>query len=216
MTMPNTQGGSTSGTGAISDPVSQTTTGAGSAGTGGARGQIRQMKEQVVDQARNTFRDARDKATSSLGEGRRQAADQIGGIASAFHSASEHLRDENQERIAGLADSLAGQVDQVANYLRDADFNRLARDLEGLARRQPALIFGAAFALGVIGARFLKSSDRRTEIAGSRRFAYEYDEYDDEYGGYERIQPGGDPAGLGLEDVPRTPRTGLGGTDAGI
>ena len=216
MTMPNTQGGSTSGTGAVSEPVGQTTTEAGSAGTGGARGQIRQVKEQVVDHARNTFRDARDKATSSLGEGRRQAADQIGGLANAFHSAGEHLRGENQERIAGLADSLADQVDLVANYLRDADLNRLARDLEGLARRRPAVVFGAAFALGVIGARFLKSSEQRAEVGGSRRFAYDYDEYDDEYGGYERIQPGGDPAGLGLEDVPRTPRTGLGGTDAGI
>lgn len=216
MTMPNTQGGSTSGTGAMTDPADQTTTEAGSAGTGGARGQIRQVKEQVVDHARNTFRDAKDKASSSLGEGRRQAADQIGGIASAFHSASEHLRGENQDRIAGLADSLAGQVDQVANYLRDADFSRLARDLNGLARRQPALVFGAAFALGIVGARFLKSSERSREVGGSRRFAYDYDEYDDEYGGYERIQPGGDPAGLGSEDVPRTPRTGLGGTDAGI
>jgi hypothetical protein len=214
MTMPNTQGGSTSGTGALTDSATETTQ-AGSAGTGGARGQIRQVKDQVVDQAKNTFRDAREKATSSLGEGRRQAADQIGGIASAFHSAGEHLRNENQQRIAGLADSLADQVDQVANYLREADFNRLGRDLDGLARRQPAIVFGAAFALGIIGARFLKSSERRTEVRASGHNAYDYDEYDDEFGGYERIQPGGSPAGLGVDDVPRT-RTGPGGTDGGL
>jgi hypothetical protein len=217
MTMPNTQGGNTPGAGVEIDSGSPTT-GTGGEGTGGARGQIRQVKEQVVDQARNTFRDARDKATSSLSDSRRQAADQIGGIASAFHSAGHHLRDEQQERIAGLADSLAGQVDQVANYLRDADLDSIARDVESLARRQPALVFGAALALGIIGARFLKSS----ESAGrSRRSFAEYDDYD-EYGGYERIQPGGDPAGLGLgtsrslaDDVPPPPRTGLGGSDAG-
>ena len=136
MTMPNAQGGSTSGTGTETEAV-----------TGpGARGQILQVKDQVVDQAKNTFRDARDKASSSLGDSRRQAADQIGGIASAFHSASAHLRDENQERIAGLADSLAGQVDQVASYLRDANLDRMVRDVEHLARRQPALVFGAALA----------------------------------------------------------------------
>jgi hypothetical protein len=31
--------------------------------------------------------------------------------------------------------------------------------VENLARRQPALVFAGAFALGLVGARFLKSSD---------------------------------------------------------
>lgn len=182
MTMPNSQGGG-SGTG------TEIGTGTARAGeeTGSARGQIRQVKDQVVDQAKNTFRDARDKATSSLGDSRRQAADQIGGIATAFHSASDHFRGDNQERLAGLADSLAGQVEQVSNYLRDADLDRMVRDVETLARRQPALIFGAALALGLIGARFLKSSDSNR----SRR--YDFDEDQSEYSGY----------GLGGSDVGR-------------
>ena len=184
MTMPNSQGGSTSGIGRETEALTVTPM---AENVGGARGQIRQVKNQVVDQAKSTFRDARDKASSSLGDSRRQAADQIGGIASAFHSASAHLRDENQERIAGLADSLAGQVDQVASYLRDADLDRMVRDVENLARRQPALVFGAALAIGLIGARFLKSSD-----SSRRRFGSERDEYSgqseyDEYAGYGGI-----------------------------
>jgi len=177
MTMPNSQGGSTSGIERVTEAVTGTTD--GGENVGGARGQIQQVKNQVVDQAKSTFREARDKATSSLGDSRRQAADQIGGIASAFHSASAHLRDENQERIAGLADSLAGQVDQVSSYLRDANLDRMVRDVENLARRQPALVFGAALAIGLIGARFLKSSDSRR-----RRFDLEPD---DEYPGYGGI-----------------------------
>lgn len=215
MTMPNSQGGSMSGTGAVSDPAAGTT-GSPSESTSGARGQIRQVKDQVVDQAKSTLRDAREKATSSLADSRVQAAEQIGGVASAFHSVGAHLREENQERIANLAESLAGQVDQVAGYLRQADMQRLARDVEGLARRRPALVFGAAFALGLIGARFLKS----TESGRSERFG-EFGEDDEEYASYERIQPGGDPAGIGLgtsrsmvEDVPPVPRTSPGGPDA--
>jgi hypothetical protein len=213
MTMPNTQGGSTPGAGIGTEPTPAT---GSDAGGSGARGQIRQVKQQVVDQAKNTLRDARDRATSSLGDSRRQAAEQIGGIASAFHSAGDHLRGENKERIAGLADSVADQVEQVAGYLRDADFQRMARDVEGLARRQPALVFGAAFALGILGARFLKSSER----SGRSRSDSDYDEDYDL--GYERIQPGGDPAGIGLgtsgsfvNDVPPSPRSGLGGSDVG-
>jgi len=201
MTMPDTQGAGMPGPGVESDPSE----------TGGARGQIRQVKEQVVDQAKTTFRQARDQATSSLADSRRQAAEQVGGIASALHSAGQHLRGEQQERIAGLADGFADQVDQVASYLRDADLQRLARDVESLARRQPAIVFGAAFAIGLLGARFLKSSEGRPQ-----RFDRYEDE--DEYGGYESIRAGGQAAGLGYEradDIPSMPRSTLGGPNAG-
>jgi hypothetical protein len=176
MTMPNSQGGAS---GVDTETAVGTETSRGGDETGGTRSQIRQVKDQVVDQAKNTFRQARDKASSSLGDSRRQAADQIGGIATAFHSAGDHLRGENQERLAGFADSLAGQVEQAATYLRDADLDRIVRDVENLARRQPALVFGTALAIGLIGARFLKSSDANR----SRRFRYDEEDYD-ETGGY--------------------------------
>jgi len=127
----------------------------------GAREQIRQVRDQVVDQARNTIREARDRAGSSLADSRRQAADQIGSVAGAFHRTGAHLREEHQERFAGLADSFADQVDQVARYLRDADARRLARDVEQMARERPAVVYGAAFAVGLLAARFLKSGEAR-------------------------------------------------------
>jgi hypothetical protein len=209
MTMPDTQGTGATASGVDTDSQEQ-----GS----GAKAQMRQVKEKVVDQARDSFRQARERATSSLADSRRQAADQVGGIANALHSAGQHLRGEQQERIAGLADSVADQIDQVAGYLRDADIQRLARDVEGLARRQPAIVYGAAFALGLLGARFLKSSESR----GYRSDVEDYDDYD--YGGYETIQPGGQAAGLGYggpESLTSTPggstagTSPIGGTAAG-
>ncbi len=59
----------------------------------------------------------------------------------------------------------------------------MTRDLERLARRQPAIVLGAAFAFGLIGARFFKSSEPTGKA--------------DEYGGYDRIRAGGEPAGIG-------------------
>lgn len=152
---------------------------------GGAEsgGQIRQVRDQVVDQARSTFKQARERAGASLADSRRQAADQIGGIASAFHRTGDHLRAEDQARIAGLADGVADQAERVADYLRRADARTVARDLEGLARRQPAIVLGAAFAVGLLAARFVKSSEEPAS--------------EDEFGGYERIRAGGEPAGLG-------------------
>ncbi|HEX3232791.1 MAG TPA: hypothetical protein VHR41_01250 [Gemmatimonadales bacterium] len=138
----------------------------GEGGSGKARAQMRQVKNQVVDQAKSSIRQARDRATSSLTESRFQAAEQIGGIATAFRRTGEHLRDENQARVADLAESLAEQAERASSYLRDRDFAAVRQDLEGLARRQPAVVLGVGFALGLLGARFFKSSERRQSAGG--------------------------------------------------
>ena len=188
MTMPNTPvGGRTSG--AVADEQALPGTAhegeTGGRTEAGAREQIRQARDQVVDQAKSTLRDARDRAGSSLNEGRRQAAEQIGGIGGALHRTSEQLRNEDQARFADLADTVGSQIDRVAGYLRDSDGRTMARDAESLARRQPALVFAGAFALGLLAARFLKSSDPAADEAG-----------------FDRIRPGGEPAGLGGFDAP--------------
>jgi hypothetical protein len=140
----------------------------GAAGQGSStREQIREVKDKVVEQAKNSFQQARDRAASSLGESKGQVADQFGAIADALKRTTEHLRSEDQQRIAGLTDTVAQQVDQVATYLRSKDARAVRQDLEDLARRQPAFILGGAFVLGLVAARFLKSSERARE---KRRF----------------------------------------------
>src|SRR5688572_2017311 len=145
------------------------------------RDQVRGLKEQAIEQGRTSLRDARDRAASSLDESKGRVAEQIGAVAHAFRQAGDQLRNQGQgQRIAGLTDAMARQADQVADYLRRADGNVLRQDVERLARRQPALVLGGAFVAGLIGARFLKSSERRHQQQGyddggySRR-AYEYD-----------------------------------------
>jgi hypothetical protein len=185
MTMPDTRSGGPDNTGlgteqALPGTGSEST----SPGTGsGAREQVRQAKDKIVDQARTTLRDARERAGSTLSQGRLQAADQLGGIGNAFHRTSETLRQEEQARFADVTANVARQIDRAADYLRAADGRAIARDLESLARRRPELGFAGAFARGIVAARFLKSSTPRPEF--------------EEAEGYERVYPGGEPAGLG-------------------
>jgi uncharacterized protein YjbJ (UPF0337 family) len=141
--------------------------GTGQQAGGSARDQIREVKDQVVGQAKTTLQQAKDRATSSLGESKGQIAEQFGTIAGALRRTTEHLRSEDQQRIAGLTEKVARQVDQVANYLRNKDARAMRADLENLARRQPALMLGGALVLGLIGARFLKSSQRERRRGGS-------------------------------------------------
>jgi hypothetical protein len=155
------------------------------------------VKDQVVGQARTTLQQARDRASSSLGESKGQVADQFGSMAEALRRTTEHLRSEDQQRIAGLTETVARQVDQVANYLRNKDARAMRDDLESLARRQPAIMLGGALVLGLIGARFLKSSQRQKEFRGVE--GYRRERFGD--GGYnplpgtEREYQGGGYAG---------------------
>ena len=130
-------------------------------GTGGARAQLKDVKDQVVDHARQSFRQARESAGTSLNDSRHLAADRIGGIASAVRGTSERLRSEHQDRVADLTDSLADNVDRLSTYLRDRNLSDFRRDAEDFARRQPAVAVGIALAIGLIGARFLKSGSGR-------------------------------------------------------
>jgi hypothetical protein len=146
----------------------------GQQGGGSAREQIREVKNQVVDQAKSTFQQAKERAGTSLGESKGQFAEQVGAVAEALRRTTEHLRSEDQTRIAGLTETLARQIDQVSNYLRNKDAAAMRQDLENVARRQPAIAIGGALLLGLIGARFLKSSERRTrEGSGERGYGRE-------------------------------------------
>ena len=135
---------------------------------GGARAQMRDMKEKVVEEAKSSVRQARDSATSSLNQSRNRAADSIGSIASAVRSTGERLRSENQTGVADLTDSLADQVERLSSYLRSRDLRGARDDLERFARQQPAVAIGVALAIGMLGARFIKSSQRGSS-EGSRR-----------------------------------------------
>ena len=131
-------------------------------GGSSVRDQVRDIKDQAIEQGRTSLRDARDRAALSLGESKARVADQIGAVAHAFRQAGDQLRVEGQsDRMAGLTDAMARQADQAAEYLRRANGDVLRQDVERLTRRQPALVLGGAFVAGLIGARFLKSSERR-------------------------------------------------------
>jgi ElaB/YqjD/DUF883 family membrane-anchored ribosome-binding protein len=130
---------------------------------------MRDVKEQVVEQAKISFRQARDSAASSLTDSRNKAADSMGSIAGAVRSTGDRLRSENQASVANLTDSLADQVERLSSYLRSRDLSGVREDLESFARRQPAVAIGVALAVGVLGARFIKSSQRP---GGSQRRDY--------------------------------------------
>jgi hypothetical protein len=79
---------------------------------------------------------------------------------------SQQLREQNHDSVSRYIERAAIQLDHAAHYLQTAEPDELVDRVENFARREPALFIGGAFALGLLGARFLKSSRRDRATAG--------------------------------------------------
>ncbi len=133
--------------------------------------------DQAKEQVRDTARMAQDKASSTLGQARTrlreqvgqrsaQAGDQVDAVAKDVRSVAEQLRGQGKEWPARLADQVADRVDWFGGYLRGADGERLLRDVETFARRQPWAVVAGGLTLGFAASRFLKASSSRRYQAG--------------------------------------------------
>ena len=119
--------------------------------------------QAVKETAGKAVGQAKEKATNILDEQKSKAASSLSGVADGIRKVGENLREgEKQNVIADTAarygDDLAAKIEDFSGYLDQATFKDLTRDIEGFARRQPAIFVGGAFLLGVLAARFLKTS----------------------------------------------------------
>src|SRR3954471_16658562 len=97
------------------------------------------------------------RAGSALGTQKTRAADGITAVVEAVRHTGEQLREKNGA-LAGYVDSAASQLERWSSQLRDRDMNDLMNDVTSFARRRPAVFVGGGVALGLLAARFLKSS----------------------------------------------------------
>jgi hypothetical protein len=102
----------------------------------------------------------RDGAASQLGTQKDRATDGVTSVAQAVRQSTQQLRDNRHETIAQYVDQAVDGVERFANRLKEKDVNELVRDAQQFARRNPAVFVGTAFGIGVVAARFLKSSNR--------------------------------------------------------
>lgn len=100
----------------------------------------------------------RERATAQLSAQKDRATDGLGSVAQAVRQSTQQLRDNKQDAIASYVEKAADQIDRFSTALRNRDVGELVSDVQRFARRQPALFVGSAFVVGLIGARFLKSS----------------------------------------------------------
>jgi hypothetical protein len=117
-----------------------------------------QAKERAQDVTRDVKGQTREQLRSQLADRSTQVGEQAASAAQAMRRASSQLREEGNERAAGMIDAVADRGQRLGEYLRDADGEQLLRDVEAFARRQPWLVVGGSAVVGFLGSRFVKAS----------------------------------------------------------
>lgn len=100
----------------------------------------------------------RDRAGEQINTQKGRALDSIGTVAQAVRATTRELRGQQHGVIAEYVERAADQLDRFSDRLEDKDVGDLYRDAQAMARRRPMMFIGTAFAIGLVGARFFKSS----------------------------------------------------------
>ena len=109
----------------------------------------------------------KDSATAQLKTQKDRGVDALGSVTQAVRSSTQRLRDEQHDTIANYVEKAADGLDRWSQQLKNKNVDEQLGDIQRLARRQPAVFIGSAFAIGLLGARFLKSS-REPDLESGR------------------------------------------------
>jgi hypothetical protein len=149
-----------------------TSTGSGGSATATARGLIDQAKET----AGQAYDAVADKAATKLNEQKSTLSGGLTTVAESVRQVGENLGASPTdsglaEAAAKYTNTAARKLEDVAGYFETKNVREMARDLEGFARRNPAVFLGAAFGLGFLAARFLKSTNPKDTAGAGREFS---------------------------------------------
>lgn len=143
-----------------------------------AKAAVKQTAREARRAASRVAHDAAEevqcRTTTFVDEQKAGVAERIRSVAEAL----QHVADDLSARdpmIGGVAEDVAHRVEALSDHVQQHDVSELIGEVNGFARRHPAIFFTAAFVAGVAAARFIRSSRKRRE-----RDMYAYDDDDDE------------------------------------
>ena len=140
--------------------------GAGTADT--AKEQARELAGQAQEKAQAAAGEARGRLTEQVDQRTTQAGDQLRSTTQDVRSVADELRKQGKDAPARYAEQAAERGDRIAQYLSDADADRIVRDVEDFGRRNPLAVVAGGIALGFAASRLLKASSRDRYESSSR------------------------------------------------
>jgi hypothetical protein len=131
------------------------------AGSEGIASQAQDKAKEAAGEARGRVRDQVDRRSTEIG-GR------VGGTAGDARSVAEELRKQGKDTPARYVEQAADRAERLGSYLERSDGDRIVRDVEDFARRNPWAVAAGGLALGFAASRMLKASSGERYRSASR------------------------------------------------
>jgi len=87
-----------------------------------------------------------------------QAGQQVSTVADDVRTVAGELRNQGKDTPARYAEQAAERVQSVGQWLERSDGDRILRDVENFARKNPWAVAAGGVVLGLTASRFLKAS----------------------------------------------------------
>jgi ElaB/YqjD/DUF883 family membrane-anchored ribosome-binding protein len=122
---------------------------------------------------------AQDKAKEAAGEARGRVREEVdrrsteiggrvGSSAGDARSVADELRKQGKDTPARYVEQAADRAERLGSYLERSDGDRIVRDVEEFARRNPWAVAAGGLALGFAASRMLKASSGERYRSASR------------------------------------------------
>ena len=118
----------------------------------------REVAGQAQDKAREAAGQARGRMSQEVDRRSTQAGEQVSSGVGDARSVAEELRKQGKDAPARYVDQAAARAERLGGYLQQSDGDRILRDVEDFARRNPWAIAAGGLVLGFAASRMLKAS----------------------------------------------------------
>lgn len=138
-----------------------------------AKEKVQEAAEQVQQKVVEVKGQAGERVRRELDTRSTEAGTQLGQTAIAMRRSGEQLRDEGKEGPAKIVTAVADRAERLGGYMTEANADRMIRDVENFARRQPVLFALGGATLGFLASRFMKASSSSRYQGGNGYRGYQ-------------------------------------------
>lgn len=135
-----------------------------------------QVKKKASEISKAIAGTVKEEAERLFDEQKGKAASTATRYGKTIKQAGHALRAVKAEGLAEYADSAAGAVEGLTQYLEERNLAQVLEDAGEVARRHPGMVIGGMFLTGFALARFLKASEQREGEEGSEEEGGEEEE----------------------------------------
>ncbi len=119
---------------------------------------------QVARQAADAVETGKERARLSIEEKKGEAVSQVQDLDQALRQTARQV---DNPGLGRQLERLADGIESFATTLESTELDDVLQESERMARQNPALFLGGSFAVGMLVARFLRSSSRRPSALAS-------------------------------------------------